>query len=178
MAELLEKGGTQAEKDLLAEFSQRFAEFQRIDDELLKLAVQNTNLKAYALAFGPAAGALDEMSAALSRLVTANADARNAKQVMSLALGAEIAALRIQSLLPPHIAEAGDARMDELEAQMTREDDQVRSDLDDLGRDPEARRWCRPRNRRVALRPVPRAPDPDPRALAREHQSFDRCRSR
>ncbi len=134
LAELLDKGGTQAEKELLAEFSERFAEFQRIDDELLKLAVENTNLKAAALAFGPAAGALDEMSAALSRLVTANAATRDAKQVMALALGAQVAALRIQSLLPPHIAEAGDPRMDELEARMAQEDERVRSDLEGLGK--------------------------------------------
>ncbi len=52
---------------------------------------------------------------------------------MSLAYGAEIAALRIQTMLPPHIAEATDPRMDELEALMTREDEQVRSDLEGLG---------------------------------------------
>ena len=46
---------------------------------------------------------------------------------------AEIGALRIQTLLPPHIAEASDARMDELEALMTQEDEQVRSDLAGLG---------------------------------------------
>ena len=40
------------------------------------------------------------MSAALSRLVTANAAARDAKQVMSLALGAEVGALRIQTPAP------------------------------------------------------------------------------
>jgi len=133
LVELLNKDGTQGEKDLLAEFSQRFTEFQRIDNELLSLAVQNTNLKAYALTFGPAAGALNEMSAALTRLATANADAPDAKDVISLAYGAEIAALRIQTMLPPHIAEATDPRMDELEALMTREDEQVRSDLEGLG---------------------------------------------
>jgi hypothetical protein len=132
LMELLNKGGTQNEKDLLAQFSQRFVEFQRIDDELLDLAVKNTNLKAYALAFGPAAGALDEMGAALSRVVTANADSGDAKKVMSFAYGAEIDALRIQTLLPPHIAEAGDPRMSELEALMTRGDEQVRADLEGL----------------------------------------------
>jgi hypothetical protein len=133
LVELLDGGGTQGEKDLLAEFSHRFTEFQRIDNELLSLAGKNTNLKAYALTFGPAAGALNEMSAALSRLVTANADARNAQKVMSLAFGAEIGALRIQTLLPPHIAEASDSRMDEFEALMTQEDERVRSDLEGLG---------------------------------------------
>jgi len=129
LEELLTHGGTQGEKELLGEFSQLFIEFQRIDDELLKLAVQNTNLKAYALAFGPAAGALNEMSAALSRLAAASADSPDAKKVMQLALGAEIGALRIQTLLPPHIAEPSDARMDALEGLMTEEDEKVRSDL-------------------------------------------------
>ncbi|HVP31727.1 MAG TPA: MCP four helix bundle domain-containing protein [Myxococcota bacterium] len=129
---LLDQGGTPKEKELLAEFSQQFAELQRVDDELLGLAGQNSNLKAYALTFGAAADALQEMTAALSRVVAANSDARDAKEVMSLALGAEIAALRIQTLLPPHIAEAKDSRMDELEASMTREDEQVQSDLERL----------------------------------------------
>ena len=130
---LLRQGGTPDEKDLLAEFSRRFIEFQQIDAEVLGLAVKNTNLKAYALTFGPAASALDEMSAALTRVLTANADAANAKKVMSHAFGAEIGALRIQSLLPSHIAEATDPRMDEMEARMSEEDEQVRSNLEGLG---------------------------------------------
>jgi len=129
LVELSNDGGTQAEKDLLAEFSRRFVEFQHVDDELLGLAVENTNLKASTLAFGPAAAAIDEMSAALSRLVTANADSADAKKVMSLAFGAEIGALRIETLLPVHIAEARDSRMDEIEAVMIQEDEKVRGDL-------------------------------------------------
>src|SRR5262249_39566349 len=58
LAPLLERSGTQEEKDLLAAFSRRFEELQRIDAELLGLAVENTNLKAYALTFGTAADAL------------------------------------------------------------------------------------------------------------------------
>ncbi len=69
LEELLETGGTRAEQDLLVQFSQGFAEFQRIDKDLLDLAVRNTNLKAFSLAFGPAADVLNEMDAALSRIV-------------------------------------------------------------------------------------------------------------
>ena len=133
LAGLLDHGGTQHEKELLAQFSQHFGEFQQIDDELLDLAVRNSNLKAYALTYGEASDALDETSAALSRIVGANAESKDAKQVMSLALGAQLAALRIQTLLPPHIAEASDARMDELEARINREDELVRGDLAGLG---------------------------------------------
>jgi hypothetical protein len=129
MEQLLAQSGTPDENALLDEFSQLFVEFQRIDQELLNLAVQNTNLKAYAMAFGPAATALNEMAAALSRLVAANANASDAKEVTRFALGAEVSALRIQTLLPPHIAEASDARMDELEVLMTHEDEEVHNDL-------------------------------------------------
>jgi len=136
LAEQLSQGGTQEERGLLDGFSRRFAEFQKIDDELLGLAVRNSNLKAYALAFGAGADAVDEMRTALSGVVAANADSR---EVTALALGAEIGALRIQTLLPPHIAEPSDARMDELEAQMAREDEQVRSDLQRLAAIPKLR---------------------------------------
>jgi hypothetical protein len=139
LEQLLAQGGTQAERDLLDEFVQLFTEFQRIDDELLKLAVQNTNLKAYALAFGPAVDALNQMSAALSHLESANADSQDAKNVSHLALSAQVAALRIETLLPPHIAEASDTRMDEFESQMTQEDERVQNDLTGLGGLPKLR---------------------------------------
>jgi hypothetical protein len=143
LGELLTAGGTQSERDLLAQFTGAFAEFQRIDADLLALAVKNTNIKAYNLAFGPAATALSEMSAALSRFVAAHVDSPEAKTILLLALSAQISALRIQTLLPPHIAEESDKKMDELEAQMAAEDTQVRKNLEGLaalrsvGKDPE-----------------------------------------
>ena len=72
------------------------------------------------------------MNAALSRLVAANADSPEAKSTMLLAFGAQTSALRIQTLLPPHIAEENDKKMDELEALMASEDAQVRKSLDGL----------------------------------------------
>jgi type II secretory pathway component PulM len=95
-------------------------------------------VKAYSLAFGPAAEAVKEMNAALSRLVAAHADSQEeAKRVMLLAFGAQTGALRIQTLLPPHIAEESNQKMDALEAQMAKEDKQVRKDLDGLATLPE-----------------------------------------
>ncbi len=94
--------------------------------------MKNTNLKAYSLAFGPAADALDEMNRALSRIVMANIDSPEAKNAMLLAFGAQITALHIQTLLAPHIAEESDEKMDKLEALMAKEDAQVRKDIDAL----------------------------------------------
>jgi hypothetical protein len=129
---LLKTGGTQNEKDLFVQFSQAFKEFQRIDNDLLDLAVRNTNLRAYSLTFGPGADAVREMNGALSRIVAANTGSPEAKNIMLLAFGAETAALRIQTLLAPHIAEESDEKMDRMEASMAREDEQVRSALNGL----------------------------------------------
>ena len=134
--ELLKTGGTKGEKDLLAQFSQAFTELQRVDADLLSLAVKNTNIKAYGLAFGLAANQVGAMNAALSRIVAANADSPEAKRVMLLAFDAEIAVLRIQTLLAPHIAEENDRKMYRMEALMAREDDRIRKDLDGLAAHP------------------------------------------
>jgi chemoreceptor-like protein with four helix bundle sensory module len=132
IGKLLATGGTQQQRDLLAQFSEAFGALQRVDDEVLRLAVNNTNLKAYGLLFGPAADALAEMDAALARLGAKRADSPDARRVTLLAFGARIGALRIQVLLAPHIAEESDAKMDRLEASMVGEEVQVRKDLDGL----------------------------------------------
>jgi hypothetical protein len=131
LAELL-ASGTPEEKESFEQFSKRFLDFQRVDGELLALAVKNTNLKAYNLAFGPAAGAIKEMDSALSKVITKSAAWPDAMAIASLAFAAQASALRVQALLAPHIAEETDARMDEMEAQMTAEDRVVVKDLDDL----------------------------------------------
>lgn len=134
LGDLLQVGGTANEKELLSQFFKIFAEFQGIDRELLALAVKNTNLKAYSLAFGPAADALQKMDTALTSVVSKSAATPGAKGIALLAFGAETAALHIQVLLAPHIAEESDQKMDELEARMAKEDQTVREYLDGLAR--------------------------------------------
>jgi len=135
LGKLLEMGGTREERDLLSQFSQALTQVQQIDRELLDLASKNTNLKAYALVFGPVADALASMDGALSRILreSTNSTAPEARQVMLLASGAQSGAWRIQALLPPHIFEESDQKMDELEARMSNEDEKVRSALKELG---------------------------------------------
>lgn len=129
---LQKTGGTGSEKDLFVQFSKAFTEFQHLDNDLLALAVKNSNLKAYSLAFGPAADATNEMNDALSRMVAANAESPDAKKIMLLAFDADLATLRIQTLLAPHIAEESDEKMGRIEASMTKEDERVRNALKGL----------------------------------------------
>jgi hypothetical protein len=130
--DLLRARGSQAERDLLAKFGAVFSDFQHVDDQILALAVKNTNLKAYGLAYGPAAEMLKDMEGALARLISENAASPDSARITALALGADVAALHVQSLLPPHIAEETDDKMAALEGEMARAEEGVRDDLDAL----------------------------------------------
>ncbi len=136
---LLKLGGTAHELDLFKQFSESFAEFQRVNSKLLALAVKNTNLKATALSFGPATKSIDDMIASLSSVVAKSANWPESRNIALFALGAESAVLRIQVLLAPHIAEESDSRMDELEAQMNEHAREVQKDLTELAALPKLR---------------------------------------
>ncbi|MBF0545047.1 MAG: hypothetical protein HQM08_11460 [Candidatus Riflebacteria bacterium] len=133
LADLLATGSLlQNGRELLSEFSKVFTDFQRIDDNLLVLAVKNTNLKAYNLAFGPAADAVSKMDTAFSHMITLSENFPSARNISALVFGILKSALRIQTLLAPHIAEESDKKMDELEALMKKEDLEIRKNIDTL----------------------------------------------
>jgi heme exporter protein D len=126
------KGSPEREKEQLARFAKAFQELKQGDEEVLRLAVQNTNLKAYALAFGPAAQALSELEAPLARLAEQASGSIDGHQVVLHALGARVAALHVQALLAPHIAEESDAAMDRMEATLKAELARARQELSAL----------------------------------------------
>ena len=130
LGELFAASASQKEKELLATFSEGFTEFQHIDRDLLALAGKNTNIKAFALAFGPAAQAVQEIDSALSRFLAKHAT--SPQSTLLLAAGAQAAVLRIETRLAPHIAEQSDPKMDELEALMAKDDREVRAAFDGL----------------------------------------------
>lgn len=117
-----------AEANLLRRFDETFAEYRKVDEEVLALAVQNTNLKALALSFGSADTTLAEMEQALKLLLVGQNDASARQAQRALA-----EALRIQARHAPHIMEKEDPRMDVLEKDMAASDTAVRASLAALG---------------------------------------------
>jgi len=99
----------------LDDFAKHLAEYLTLDRSILELAVENTNLKAQRLSFGPAREAADAFRDALQRLSVASKDHCRAESLVAKAV---LAVRDAQVLQAPHIAEADDAAMTRIEAQM------------------------------------------------------------
>lgn len=125
--------GNPEEAERLRRFEDAFSEYRKADEEVLALAVQNTNLKAFALSFGPASEALAMMELALRPVLAAGGKGGKAAEAALLASRALTEALRIQALHAPHITEKTEVRMDELEKRMAEADKEVRAALGALG---------------------------------------------
>ena len=124
--------GTPQETQLFQEFSRCWDTLQEIDRSVLALAVQNTNLKALRLSFGPAAAAIRSMEDALNHLMEVVAASPDAVKIIRLAAKATMGALNIYTLQAPHIAESTVTRMEEIETVMHSLDAQVTDALQRL----------------------------------------------
>jgi hypothetical protein len=121
-----------AEGRMLDDFGRQFAEYRQVERDVLDLAVQNTNLKAQRLSFGPVREAADQLHDALAAAVTA-APPKDRCRIDGLVARAELALREIQILQAPHIAEADDAAMTKLEQEMADRQATAREALKLLG---------------------------------------------
>jgi hypothetical protein len=119
------------ETRLLNDFVSRFAEYRALDRRILDLAVENTNLKAQRLSFGPAQEAADAFRDSLNA-VTSSAAAKDAWEVKALAAAAVATVREIQVLQAPHIADADDAVMTRMEKRMATSEAAARQALETL----------------------------------------------
>ena len=131
LAPILVGLGYSNETRLLEEFGSRFAQYRAFDRSILDLAVENTNLKAARLSFGPAQEAADAFRNSLEA-VAASAPAKDIWQVKALVATAVASVREIQVLQAPHIAESDDAAMTSLEKGMATSEAAARSALEML----------------------------------------------
>jgi hypothetical protein len=105
-------------------FQRQFGDYEKLDRQILGLAVENTNLKAQRLAFGPGREAADAFRDSLNGALDKAAKkdrCRLDEQVAS----AVTAVREIQTLWAPHIAEREDQVMTRLEGQMAALEDKA-----------------------------------------------------
>lgn len=119
------------ELTLLDQFRSRFSEYQKIDAQILELAVENTNLKAQRLSFGTSQDAVDALSKYLQELESTD-DSKDAWRARALAARVVAHAREIQALQAPHIAEPDDGAMSKIEQRMSAAELAARGDLKTL----------------------------------------------
>jgi hypothetical protein len=110
---ILKSLGYQTELESLARFQKQFEEFRRLDNEILSLAVENTNVKAQRLSFGDGQKEADRIVSSLRGATSSKAAAFAAD-----AEAAHADVLEIQVLQARHIAEADESAMGQFEARM------------------------------------------------------------
>lgn len=127
----LQQLGYAAEGQRLDEFAARFTEYRNLDRNILDLAMENTNLKAQRISFGPASQAADAYRDALKALMpSSQAETWHVEALVATA----VASVReIQALQAPHIAEAEDAAMTGMEKRMAGAEAAARKALQSLG---------------------------------------------
>ena len=116
---------------LIEQFEKSFAEYRKLDRAILELSIENTNLKAQRLSFGPAQDAAEAFRISLEATVD-SARADDKWQARALASSALAAVREIQVLQAPHIAEPADDAMTRLEGKMKAAEDVGRNALSAL----------------------------------------------
>jgi len=129
---LVEKDHTERELELLREFDSCWAELRKIDQALLELAVENTNIKAANLSFGKGSLAMKRFEEALTDLKRSEPLSRKDNQIAELVWNALTAGLKIHYLQAPHIAAANDDQMDKIEAEIRQQNDVIKKSLSKL----------------------------------------------
>jgi hypothetical protein len=119
------------ETRLLDEFGSRFAEYRALDRTILGLAVENTNLKAQRLSFGPAQEAAESLRDSVEAVAPSDA-AKNTWRVKALAAAAVATVREIQVLQAAHIADADDEAMSRKEKRIATLEASARSALEAL----------------------------------------------
>jgi len=122
--------GYEQEEKLLTDFDRNFAEYRKLDERVLGLAVENTNVKAQNLAFGAGQDAADMFRDALTAVKPANPG--DSARVDTLVANAILTVREIQVLQAPHIANADEAVMTRMEQKMSTSERAAQTALNSL----------------------------------------------
>lgn len=129
---LIDAAPMQDERNLIIEFNNCWTELRKLDQVILELAVQNTNLKAASLSREKGAEAMRRFEHALEDVMRTYLGAQNEGRVARLLCHAMTSGLKIYNFHSFHIAEASDEKMDQIEMQMKAEENEASKSLDEL----------------------------------------------
>jgi hypothetical protein len=129
---LIDADPMQDEMNLVNEFNNCWTELRKLDQVILTLAVQNTNLKAASLSREKGAETMRRFEHALEDVMRPYLRTQNEGRVARLQCHAMTSTLKIYNLHSFHIAEASDEKMDQIEMQMKADENEASKSLDEL----------------------------------------------
>ena len=115
----------------LDSFKTCFVGYRALDADIHPLAVENTNIKAQRLSFGPARDAVNAFRQSLEAAAQ-SITSKNPCCVDALIARATAAVLEVQVIQARHIAESDDSAMSQMEVEMTASQTNARKALDTL----------------------------------------------
>lgn len=115
----------------LEAFKACFGRYRALDADILPLAVENTNIKAQRLSFGPAREAANAFRQAVEA-ARRSSTSKDTCCVEALVAKATAALLEVQVIQARHIAESDDQAMSRMEAEMTAAEGAARKAVDTL----------------------------------------------
>ena len=120
------------ETKMINEFNSCWSQYRKLDETILDLAIQNTNLKAQKISATQCAQELEHFEVSLNRLIDQNTNGNQCNKVVMLSYEALTASLKVFALHKLHIEEADDQEMDKIEQRIKSYDGSARKALGTL----------------------------------------------
>jgi hypothetical protein len=120
------------ETEMINEFNSCWSQYRKLDETILDLAIQNTNLKAQKISATQCAHEMENFEASLNRLIYRNTKDSQCNTAIRLSYEALTASLNIFALHKPHIEEVDDQEMDKIEQRIKSYDESARKALGTL----------------------------------------------
>ncbi len=117
------------ETGILNEFNICWSQYRKLDETILGLATQNTNLKAQRISATQGAQEMEYFEQSLKRIIERNTNNSRCNEAVMFSYEALTAALKIFALHKPHIEEADDQAMDKIEQSIKSYDASARKAL-------------------------------------------------
>lgn len=117
------------ETEMINEFNACWLQFRQMDDTILNLAIQNSNIKAQQLSSTQVAQEIHRFEESLNRLMLQNTSEKQRNETLTLSYETLIASLKIFALQKTHIEVLDDLEMDKIEQKIKSYDESARKAL-------------------------------------------------
>jgi citrate lyase gamma subunit len=129
---IIQQGTHPKEIELVNEFNICWSQYRKLDETILNLAVQNTNLKAQKISSTQCAQEIQNFEESMNRMIQRDKKNNQCNEAVIPAYEAVTASFKIFALHKPHIEEADDKQMDNIEQSINSYDKSAKKALDTL----------------------------------------------